>query len=554
MNDARKGESAGLMTRGDFFKAAAFAALGVAGLGSLAACGPGSTGTPQGSADVPNIQWDREVDVLVVGSGTAVAGALAAKNLSPESSVLLIEKSNLWGGTSGTSGCVVWVPLNYVMKADGIEDNRENALTYMKACSAGRCDESLLVSYLDNGNSFLEWTRDTFGWNWVYGGITGDYLQALPGSALEGRSLVVEQFKTALWAEAKTQAENLGVEIMLETAGSKLIADESGAVIGLIAVSGNKEVSIRASRGIILGTGGFDYNPQMLRGFQTVRPFVSNAVVTNTGDGQNMGAEIGASLAIMDRNWGLPSFLPEPFSAPFDKNRDLVYNMQIVDWVGCRGKPNALVVNSKGRRFGDEASMYPAFNRSFEAFDSYTNEHENIPAFFICDSEYTQYYKLPMQQEVGGPIPEMFVVADTIEELAQKLGIDPAGLKAEIETFNTHAAEGVDPVYHRGELSVEQKTSGDFSGRGLANNCLAPLLTPPFMGAYYVPGTCGTNGGLKVDANSQVLNTHDEPIPGLYAVGNCSAGVTGGGYCGAGMTVGEGTVMSYVAAKHMLAV
>jgi succinate dehydrogenase/fumarate reductase flavoprotein subunit len=502
--------------------------------------------------DVSDIQWDKEVDVLVVGSGTAAMGALAAKDYSSDSSVLIIEKSNLWGGTTATSGCVVWVPLNYVMAEDGNEDNREDAQTYMKACAAGRCDESLIEAYLNNANDYLEWARDKFGWNWTYGGIVGDYLQALPGSALKGRSLVVEQFKSALWTDVQTQAESLGIEIMLDTAGTRLIVDNDGTVVGLIAVSEGKNLNIRASRGIILGTGGFDHNTQMIKSCQTVPPFISNAVVTNTGDGQNMGAEIGASLAVMDRNWGLPSFLPEAFSQDFDKNRDLVYNMEVVDWVGCRGKPNAVVVNKKGRRFGDEASMYAAFNRSFEAFDSYTNQHENIPAFFICDSEYTQYYRLPTQAEVGDPVPEMFVVADTLAELAQKLGIDPEGLNAEINEFNRHAANGVDPIYHRGELSVEQKTSGDFTGRQLANNCLAPLTTPPFLGAYYVPGTCGTNGGLKANASSQVLNTRDEAIPGLYAVGNCSAGVTGGAYCGAGMTVGAGSVMAYVAAKHML--
>jgi succinate dehydrogenase/fumarate reductase flavoprotein subunit len=550
MSEVNKSGNVGSITREGFLKTAALAGLGIVGLGSLTACGSDSSGASQGSA----ITWDREVDVLVVGSGTAAIGALVAKASSPDSSVLIIEKSSLWGGTTVTSGCVVWVPLNYVMAKDGTGDNREDALTYMKACAAGRCDDSLLEAYLDNGNPFLEWARDGFGWDWVYGGITGDYLQALPGSVLGGRSLIVEQFGTALWGDVRTRAEDAGIEIMFDTAATRLITDDSGAVVGLVAVSGGKETTIKASRGVILGTGGFDHNQEMLRSFQTVRPFVSNAVVTNTGDGQNMGVEIGASLAVMDRNWGLPSFLPEAFSGNFDKGRDLIYDMGVVDWVGCRGKPNAVVVNKKGRRFGDEASMYPAFNRSFEAFDSYTNEHENIPAFFICDSEYTQYYKLPTQQEVGGPVPEMFVVADTLEELAQKLGIDPAGLAAEIEEFNTHAAEGVDPLYHRGELSVEQKTSGDFTGRGLANNCLAPLLTPPYMGAYYVPGTCGTNGGLKVNANAQVLDTHNEVIPGLYAVGNCSAGVTGGGYCGAGMTVGEGCVMSYVAARHMLGV
>ena len=92
------------------------------------------------------------------------------------------------------------------------------------------------------------------------------------------------------------------------------------------------------------------------------------------------------------------------------------------------------------------------------------------------------------------------------------------------------------------------------SGRDLPSMSLGPVATPPFYGAVYVQGTCGTNGGLTVDANSQVLNVWGEPIAGLYAVGNCSAGVSGGAYCGGGMTVGAGAVMSWVAVRHMLGV
>ena len=152
-------------------------------------------------------------------------------------------------------------------------------------------------------------------------------------------------------------------------------------------------------------------------------------------------------------------------------------------------------------------------------------------------------------------VPAHFVMADTLEELAEKLGIDAAGLAAEIATFNENAAKGVDPVYHRGEKHLDINTTGVMAGSrtDLANPVLAPLATGPFYGAVYVPGTCGTAGGLTINENAQVVNVNGEPIEHLYAVGNCSSGVSGGTYVHGGISLGSGAVMSWVAVNHVLA-
>ena len=144
--------------------------------------------------------------------------------------------------------------------------------------------------------------------------------------------------------------------------------------------------------------------------------------------------------------------------------------------------------------------------------------------------------------------------ADTLEELAGKLGIDPAGLTAEIAAFNENAVKGTDPVYHRGEKHLDINTTGVMAGSrtDLANPVLAPLATGPFYGAIYVPGTCGTAGGLTINENAQVVNTAGEPIEHLYAVGNCSSGVSGGTYVHGGISLGSGGVMSWVAVNHAM--
>ena len=176
----------------------------------------------------------------------------------------------------------------------------------------------------------------------------------------------------------------------------------------------------------------------------------------------------------------------------------------------------------------------------------------NIPAYFICDAACWATYSLPghtvgavgdgedsyFNETYGGEasdpseVPAHFVKADTLEELAEKLGIDAAGLAAEIATFNENAAKGVDPVYHRGEKHLDINTTGVMAGSrtDLANPVLAPLATGPFYGAVYVPGTCGTAGGLTINENAQVVNVNGEPIEHLYAVGNCSGSMYAGSY------------------------
>ena len=97
-------------------------------------------------------------------------------------------------------------------------------------------------------------------------------------------------------------------------------------------------------------------------------------------------------------------------------------------------------------------------------------------------------------------------------------------------------------------------TSGVMAGSrtDLANPVLAPLATPPFYGAVYVPGTCGTGGGLTINENAQVMSAFGEPIPGLYAAGNCSSGVSGGRYVHGGISIGSGAVMGWIAVHHAL--
>jgi len=531
--------SENLVSRRGFLKKTALLGAGLAATGGIAACAPkGTTSTDQ------DIKWDKEVDVVVVGSGTVVMAALAAKNAGAES-VLIIEKNIAFGGTSALSGGGFWIPLNYAAKEEGFEDNREDAYKYLKTITAGQSTDELINTYLDNANPMLEWTRDTFGYKWALGGTAFEDYYEVEGFRPRGRkvNLTGPDGKTVsgggTWQIFRQTIDELGIEVMLETAGKELVTNAAGEVIGIKAEGVDGPLNIKAKKGVILGTGGFDFNKEMTTAFLRGPIFASNAVQTNTGDGHLMGMALGADLRNMNSCWGLP-FMPV----------DTEKLLGEADWQMYRGKPGAIVVNKYGERIGNEAAAYHVFNRAFWYWDTGKFEWRNAPSFWIADSSYAERYFFPGSGWQMGVVPEWMEQADTLEELCKKLGIDYAGFEETLAVFNPNAEDGVDPIFHRGEYQFDLNTAGDASRTELKNICLAPIAQGPFYGCKYVPGTCGTNGGLRINANAQVLDVKGNPIPRLYAVGNTSGSVMGDAYPGGGSCLGSGGVFGMLAGRH----
>jgi 3-oxosteroid 1-dehydrogenase len=138
-------------------------------------------------------------------------------------------------------------------------------------------------------------------------------------------------------------------------------------------------------------------------------------------------------------------------------------------------------------------------------------------------------------------------MANTIEELAAKCGIDPAGLGDEVAKCNRYAAAGKDEDFHRGENSCD-RYYGDPASK--INPCLGPIDTAPFYAVEIWPGDLGTKGGMVTDEHARVLREDGAPVGGLYATGNCAASVMGRSYGGAGATIGPSMVFGWIAARH----
>jgi predicted oxidoreductase len=148
----------------------------------------------------------------------------------------------------------------------------------------------------------------------------------------------------------------------------------------------------------------------------------------------------------------------------------------------------------------------------------------------------------------GDAVPDYVERGDTVGELAQKVGIDPEGLKTTVKRFNEIAAESEDHDFQRGK-SAYDKYYGDRDHK--PNPSLGPLEKPPFYALPTYCGSIGTKGGPVINTNAQVLHISGKPIPGLYAAGNAAAPVSGPSYWGAGGTIGPAMTFGYLAGRHV---
>ncbi len=557
------------LSRRDFIKGVA--AFGAASLATAAGI---QNAAPAYAEENSELKWDKEADIVVVGTGTVITAAIAANEFGADKVIVLEKSPLLFGGTSMMSGGGFALP-GYIddLKEEKIEDSREKVLTYMHAVGEDRMPSEPQEAFVDNANEFCQWLKGVFGFSRFghYTGAHGDYYENYAGSIGYGRGNVGIfdadgnlLGASDLWNIYRQYVDSKdNIDLLFGCEGKKLITDSEGAVIGIYAEQNGEKLAIRAKKGIILGTGGFDYNEQMRKYFLPFPIFRSCSSVMNTGDGHKMGAKVGAQLAFMDRVMGVPFIYDEEsWGEDDDRNYSLFKNSNSCDWSMFCNFPHSCIVNRKGKRFMNEAREYDNFVRAFSAYDTGVMKFENIPAFFIADSQYAAKFILPGYSTPFSPdgLPSYVKVFDTIEDLADGMGIDKDNLVRQLAAFNENARKGIDPEFHRGESEDAYQSllfaaslcslTGDTSDLTDITSTLGTVEAGPFYCIRYVPGTCGTRGGLLIDGDSQVIDSEGNKIPGLYAVGSCSSGVAG--YWAGGACIAQGSVMSYVAVKSML--
>ncbi|ANH39879.1 3-oxosteroid 1-dehydrogenase [Nocardioides dokdonensis FR1436] len=330
-----------------------------------------------------------------------------------------------------------------------------------------------------------------------------------------------------------------GVPVAYETALDELLL-ERGRVVGVRVTRDGRSHEIRARRGVVLGSGGFERNLELREKYQPQPTSVewTTGSEFNTGGGLLAGIAAGAGTDLLDDSWWGPT-IPLPGRPWF--------------CLAERNLPGSMIVNGAGRRFMNEALPYVEAVHEIYAGEASGVQH--VPAWMIIDQRYRNRYLFaglsPRQPFPGRWYKEGVVrKAATLEELAAEIGVPATALSATVERFNGFAETGVDEDFHRGE-SAYDKYYSDPTVK--PNPSLHRIDQGPFYAVKIVPGDLGTKGGLVTDEHARVLRTDGEPIPGLYAAGNVSSAVMGRTYAGPGATIGPALTFGYLAVEHLAA-
>lgn len=358
-----------------------------------------------------------------------------------------------------------------------------------------------------------------------------------------GNALVAALMKSALDRGVQLFAGQTVLRLTKEASA------EGSRVTGAVLATANGEHEIRAKCGVVLATGGFPHDvprkAQLFPHAPTGREHWSAAPPTNTGDGLRLAEDVGAVVdtSLADAGaWAPVSLVPRRDGS----HRALPHLVE-------RGKPGLIAVDAAGERFVDEAGNYHSFMRALFAQCAAERPGQPVQAWLVVDHRFQRRFGLgyskPWPFPLGGLIQSGYLLRGaTHEELAQRCGIDPAGLARTVSQFNQHARRGEDPAFGRGSLPYD-RMQGDAEHTG-PNPCVAPIEHGPFYAVKIVPGSLGTFAGLAVNEQAQALDAQGAPIPGLYASGNDMASVMGGHYPSGGITLGPAMTFGHVLAHH----
>jgi len=545
---------------------------------------------------------EAEFDVIVVGSGAAgMTAALTAAHHGLR--IVVLEKTDRFGGSTARSGGGIWAPGNEVLRKAGVPDTPEQARAYL-AHVAGDCvSPQRQQALLAHGPAMLAFVRASTPVDFAWVPDYADYYPEAPGGLAQGRSIEpVPLDGRLLGAELAhlnpaylpapkgvtiTQADyrwlSLGprhprailasAKVAGRMARSRLLGHRTLSM-GQALAAGLRAGLMASEVPVWLGTAmtGLHLQDGRVAGVQVTRDgqpalirsrrgvvlaaggFERNEEMRRRYQRQPVGIEWTTGSA---GNTGDAIIAGQAAGAALDLMDDAWWGPSIPLSGGpffClaeRSLPGCILVNGAGQRFVNESAPY--VDAVHAMYDGHCEGSPHIPAWLIIDQRYRNSYVfagLPPRR----PLPRRWYAAgavyraSTIAELAEQVGVDPAALAKTVVRFNEFAEIGTDEDFGRGDSAYDRYYSDP---RQRPNPCLAPLRQPPFYAVKIVPGDLGTKGGLRTDERARVLREDGSPIAGLYAAGNTSAAVMGRSYAGAGATIGPAMTFGYIAALDL---
>lgn len=537
-------------------------------------------------------EWDRSVDVIVAGSGiSALTAALAAAHNGLK--VLVLEKSDRLGGTSAMSGAGTWIPANHHARAAGYSDSKEEALAYLRAALPVDWrgpEDHLWAAFVDAAPMALQFIEDHTSLKFELIGEP-DPFSELPGGKCYGRMLspqplsrrIAKPFKirrstmphifsyreglindfyaspiraalrmaptllgrlirdeagqgSALISGMVRGCLDAGVEIHTSSPVVQLIADNTGAVTGVAAGAGDAQIRFEARRGVILATGGFEWDAKLLEQYFPGGVDRLGSPNTNTGDGHKMAANVGAQLDHMDQANIYPTLPTRYEGSPL--GLPITY----------QAAPHAIIVDQQGRRFASELDFN--IGEALDRRDPVTGELLHTSVHLVTDSRFMAgaiSFKFFARMERG-----WVVKADSLAELARKISVPAQELERTVTRWNNFCETGRDADFRRGENAWERYKGGLKDGASGTIE-LGPITKPPFFAMRCNRSILGTKGGVRTDQNGRALRADGSVIAGLFCAGNTMANPIGTRAIGPGTTIGPCMTWGFICGNAVTA-
>lgn len=546
---------------------------------------------------------DTLVDLIVVGSGTGIAAALAAYECGL--TVLIVEKSSYVGGSTARSGGALWLPASPILEEKRAGDTMQRAETYLRSVVAGSAPDYRSAGYLRNVTAAIDMLQRTTPIRLAWAKDYSDYHPEEPGGAAAGRtcecrplnSAILGEYRSRLrpgvmeakipmptttadyrWMNLMARVPRRGIPTIAKrlgqgvgglllgrryVAGGQALAAglfagvvragipiwtdtelqrltiDGGRVTGAVVGHDGREVTITARRGVVLAAGGFDHSMAMRWKFQS----------ESLGEHLSLGAETNTGDAIhAAQDLGAAIDLMDqawwfPAVAPLPGAAPSVMLAE-------RSLPGSLIVDQNGTRFTNEATDYMSFGQYLLKRERSGSPVEAM--WIVFDQKYRNSYVFAGELFPRMPIPHSWYEAgiahrsDDLAELAGKIDVSGSRFRATVTRFNEMSRAGYDADFGRGS-SAYDRYYGDPTISPNPN--LRALDRPPFYAVKTVLSDLGTCGGLRADDCARVLREDSSVIEGLYAIGNTAANAFGTTYPGAGATIAQGLVYGYIAAR-----
>lgn len=529
-----------------------------------------------------------QTDVLVLGSGSA--GLVAALTAAAQGlRVTVLEKTDRLGGTTAMSGAGTWIPANHLAAEAGIEDSVEEALTYIRAAAPegwAETEAPLWEAFVRAAPEMLRFVEAKTPLRFA---LTPepDPLRTLPGAKMKGRmmsplalsrwragrfafrirrSTIPEIFtyheavttdiyhkpyRTALsiwprllwrWlinARGKGTALvtgllrgclDAGVRFELSARAVELTQDGTGAVTGAIVDRGNGRETWAASTGVVIATGGFEWDAELLARHFPGPVDYRGSPTAHEGDGQRMAAAAGAELARMDQATIAPS-IPVRYQGRI-----------LAQPVPFHTETNAMLVNRHGERFMNELTFN--IGEALDRRDPATGQPIHLPAWVITDARMLD--QVPPVRWAAKADPSWMRQAPDIATLAGLIGVPPAVLEASVARYNAFAAAGRDEDFGR-PARPDPAAAGDKRRRA----GMDPISRAPFLAMPLSRSILGTKGGARTNEHAEVLRPDGSVIPGLFAAGIAMANPIGSRNVGTGTTIGPNMAWGYIVGKRL---